>query len=198
MPEQFEQGIEVADVYAAALFELAREADQLQEVRDELGELAELVRTNNEFARFVSSAVVDDDDRRESLEKIFRGKLSDMTLNTLLVMNDHDRAAFLPQLERAFVLRLEHERGQVEVAARSAVELSNEQKQNVERIAQKLSGRKPLVEYTVDPDLIGGLVLQIGDHRLDSSIRWQLSAAHQRLIDRGDRGFGRELHEAAN
>ncbi len=189
MAQAIEKGIDVADVYAAALFELAGDPETRDIVRTELEELVRLQREDPGFGAFMTSTAVDDDDREKSLEKIFRGRLSDIVLNTLQIMNHHDRAALVSPLLRAFVLRLEDARGQIEVVATSAVELSAAEKVQVEQVAERLSGRKPLVEYTVDPAVIGGLTLQIGDQRYDNSIRRHLLVARGQLFERGERGL---------
>jgi F-type H+-transporting ATPase subunit delta len=189
MAREFEPGIAIADVYAEALFTLAREAGAIDEVHAELEELVRLLSEQPDVAAFFASSSVDDDDRERSFDKVFRGRLSDLVLNTLQVMNHHDRVGLVPQLLRAYVLRVEAHRGQVEVMATSAVELDEGQRRQVEEIAAALSGRKPLVEYVVDPDVIGGLVLQIGDDRYDNSVRRQLHSMHARLVDRSNRGL---------
>jgi len=171
-------------VYAAALLALASEAGTTEIVREELEGLARLSEQEPQFTAFLSSAALDADDRELSLERMFRGRLSDLLLNTLQVMNRHGRLALLPQLLRAYTLRLEDARGQVEVTARTAVELDPEQKEQVVELAQRLSGRKPLVEFVVDPELIGGLVLEMADHRYDNSIRRHLAMARRRLLER--------------
>jgi F-type H+-transporting ATPase subunit delta len=184
-----ESGLDVADVYAAALFELASEADAVDEVRDELAGLVGLVEREPGFAAFAASAAVDDDDRARSLEAIFRGRLSDRVLNTLLVMNERGRLGLIHALWRAFVLRLETERGQIETLATSAVELNPAERTQVEQLAANLSGAKPLITYRVDPALIGGLVLQVGDQRFDYSVRRHLQAARVQLLERSGRGL---------
>lgn len=192
MAKEFHPGMDVADVYAAALFGLAQEASAVDTVRAELEGVAGLLAANPQFAEFVQSTAVDDDQRRKSLERIFRGRLSDLLVNTLHVMHDHGRLALVPTVLRAFVLRLEDARGQVEVQATSAIELDDGQRRAVERLAEHLSGRKPLVEYTVDPDVLGGLVLQIGDMRYDNSLRRHLHVARTRLLARPNRGLSTE------
>ncbi|HPM25443.1 MAG TPA: F0F1 ATP synthase subunit delta, partial [Phycisphaerae bacterium] len=87
MAHDVEKGIDVADVYAAALFALAREQNVLDDVRDELAELVRLVERDRSFAAFIASAAVDDDEREQSLERMFRGRLRDLVLDTLQVMN---------------------------------------------------------------------------------------------------------------
>ena len=78
-------------------------AGTIDETLAELEELVRLLESDPGFAGFITAASVDDDDRQKSLEQIFRGRLSDIVLNTLQVMNQHNRAGLLHQLLRAFV-----------------------------------------------------------------------------------------------
>jgi F-type H+-transporting ATPase subunit delta len=184
MAQDVEKGLDVADVYAAALYALAAEQGAVDTVRGELEELVRLVETNPAFGAFLGSVAIDPDDRERSLEKSLRGRLSDLALNTLLVMNRHGRAELLRPLWRAFVLRVEDARGQIEVVATSAVELDADQRTEIERTAERLSGKKPLVEFRVNPHVLGGLVLQVGDWRYDYSLRRQLDVLRRRLLER--------------
>lgn len=189
MAESFEEELALADVYAEALFALARDADRVTDVRDELAELARLAAAEPSFAALLRSAAVDDDDRRASLERAFRGKLSDITLNTLQVMNNHGRVHLVEPLRRAFVLRAQRAANQVEVTVTSAVTLTPEQQAEVTKLAAALSGQEPLVQYEIDADIIGGLVLRVGDYRYDGSVRRRLEQARQRLAERGSAGL---------
>ena len=189
MAESHEQALQIADVYAEALFALARQAGQIAETRSELEELVRLEEADKDFAAFMRSGVVDDDSREASLEKMFRGRLSDVVLNTLQIMNHHDRAGLLPALLRCYVLHQERDAGQVEVLATSAVELDETQRAAIKRWAAESSGCEPLVNYAVDPEIIGGLVVQIGGQRYDHSVRYHLRSAQAKLLDRSDRGL---------
>lgn len=189
MPGEFAEGFAVADVYAAALYALVAEAGRAAETREALQELIRLVEQEPAFGRFLRADVVDDDQRRDSLERMFRGRLSDELLNTLLVMNRHGRVGLLPELLRAFVLREERARGQIEVLATSAVKLDEPQRVEIERWAAEVSGQEPLIEYRVDPEIIGGLIVQIGDYRFDDSLRRHLQEAKDRLLERSSRGL---------
>lgn len=190
MAEALEKQLEIADVYAAALFALASEAGVVEAVRSELEELVQSSEREPGLAAFLSSSAVDTADRRKSLERMFRGPLSDVVLDTLQVMNGHGRVHLLRPLLRCYIVRQEHAAGQVEVLATSAVELSPDRKTAVEKLAAELSGKKPLLQYLVDPDVIGGLVLQIGDYRLDYSVRRHLLAARAQMLERSARGLG--------
>ncbi len=187
MAQTAEKGVDVAEVYAGALFALASEANLVDEVSEELAELAGLGEQNPAFAAFVSAVGIDTEDRAQSLERMFRGRLRDAVLNTLQVMNRHGRLGLLRPLQQAYVLRMEDARGQIEVQATSAVPLNDKQQGEVARLAETLSGKRPLVRYAIDPTIIGGLIVQVGDHRLDNSIRQQLHAAREQLLARTTR-----------
>jgi F-type H+-transporting ATPase subunit delta len=183
------KGSDIAKVYADALFDLAQRAGTIDKVSAQLQDLVTVQEQNPDFTAFLNSMVVDSEERERSLERVLRGRLDDNLVDTLQVMNRHGRVGLLPQLLRAFVLRTEEARGEIEVTAISAVELSGVEQADVQALAAQLSGKRPLMEYRVDPYIIGGLVLEMGGYRYDDSIRHQLEAARDRLLERSSRGL---------
>ena len=186
---EFDQELRIADVYAEALFELAADAGSVAEVRAELDELLKLWRAEPEFQKFMVSRALEAEGRATGLERMFRNRLSDLVLNTLLVMGQHGRCGLLPALRRRYVLRQEEAANEIEVKIASAVELSRKQQAEAVEIATRASGKKPVVEYIVDPDVLGGLILQVGELRMDNSLRRHLRVARERLLQRADRGL---------
>ena len=189
MPDSIDQQLAIADVYANALFALARQQNAEEAIRGELDELVRLEQADASFAAFMKSSAIDADRRAASLEKMFRGKLSDTLLNTLLVMNRNGRCGLAPQLHRRFVVYMEEAAGQVEVTATSAVGLTDEQKQAVTAKAAALTGKAPVMEWVVTASILGGLILQIGDLRYDNSVRRQLETARSKLLQRSEAGL---------
>lgn len=189
MAESMDERLELADVYASALYALAAEKQVVDDIRAELEALQKMATDEPGLATFLESNAVDDDDRRASLERMFRGRLSDILLNALQVMNEHGRAGLLNELVRAFVLRQQRAANQLEVVATSAVELSAEQQDAVRQMAAELSGKEPLMTFAVDEKVVGGLVLQIGDYRFDNSVRRQLVQARTHLQRRAALGL---------
>lgn len=189
MPESLDQQIAVASVYADALFELARKQGIEAEVADELSELEKLCQQDQAFAAFVATRALAMEHRAASLDRMFRGKLNDITLNTLQILNENERGELIPALNRAFIARRRIVANEVEVRVVSAFDLDDGQRAEVERTARELSGRNPVIAYSVDPALLGGLILQIGDVRYDYTVRQQLETARERLVQRGERGL---------
>jgi F-type H+-transporting ATPase subunit delta len=186
---QFDQELRVADVYAEALFDLARDGGRVDEVRGELDELLRLFQAESDLRKFMTSPALESAARAAGLERLFRGRLGDLVLNTLLVMNEHGRCALVPALHRRYVLRQEAAADEVEVTVTSAVPLTDRQKSEAFRIAAELSGKRPLMEYEVRPEVLGGMILQIGELRLDNSLRRHLYGARAQLLERAQRGL---------
>lgn len=189
MADAADRQLAVADVYASALFSLAEAQNQVDQVRRELDELVRLRSLSSDFAAFMESSALDDDVREAEMDRMFRGKLSDLTLQTLLVMTRHGRNALLGPLHRAFQQRQIAAAGQVEASVVSAVDLGSAERSEIERCVAEISGLKPLMSFQVDPELLGGLVVQIGDVRYDNSVRRQLLVARGQLLERSSHGL---------
>lgn len=187
--ENFNEQLAIANVYAQALFALADADGSVADVRSELDELKALYNDDAAFADFLASAAIDIDKRAASLDMIFRGKLSDKTLNTLQVMNRHARTELINALHRSFVLIEEEAKNIVECTARSARELNDAQKAEVTKVAASVSGKEPLMNYVVDDSLLGGLVLEMAGWRYDNSLKRHMVELKKKLFDRGDRGL---------
>ncbi len=186
---QFDQELRIADVYAAALFSLAREADMVAEIRAELDELVRLLDREREFEKFVTSRALEADAREVGLEQMLRGRLSDLLLNTLLVMNRHGRCGLLRALRLRYVMHQEDAANEIEARVTSAVELSRDQRADIEVMIADRTGKRPLVEYVVDESIVGGLIVHVGDVLMDNSVRRQLRELSRRLRQRAQRGL---------
>lgn len=170
-----------AAVYAGSLLELAREAGKAEEIGDELAQLAALWRSEPSFAAMMRSAAIDDDARRESLRRMFTGRVSPLVLNLMLVLNDKRRAQILLQVCAAYQRKLDDSLGRMAVHVASAVPLDEATRSRVRDEVKRLTGRDARVEERVDPSLLGGLVVQAGDQLYDYSVRRRLHDLQHRL-----------------
>ena len=102
----------LAEVYGDALLEAADEKGQAEEVAAELADLIAFMDQEPDFAAFLSADSVDDDPRRATLEKLFRGRMNDLLLNALQVLNNRGRMGLLRAIARAVQLRMEQRHDQ--------------------------------------------------------------------------------------
>jgi F-type H+-transporting ATPase subunit delta len=168
-------------VYATALFEAARDQDRLAPVRDELAQIVEAEAEVPELRELLRNPQLDPRARAGALEDLVSGG-EELLRNFLLVLADKGRTASLEEIAREFErLNAEHE-GIVHAELTTAVELSDEEAQTLLQRIEQASGRKVEATRSVDPDLIGGIVLQVGSHRLDASVRGRLERLRRELV----------------
>ena len=185
-----EQELAVAGVYARALLGLARDRVEADQIEEQLADLAGLLDANPELDGYLSSPLADDEARSAALEKAFRNRANPLVVNTLQVMNAKGRLGLLRALAESFRLANEHLRGEVDVEVTTAVELSEELRRRIAVSASRYAGRTARLIEKVEPDLLGGLVLRIGDRKIDSSLARRIHDARENLFRRASE----ELH----
>ena len=173
----------IARVYADALFRAADKRQQIDGLLEELDSLIEDVfRTDPQFESFLYSTAVGRDRKHEVIETVFQNTASELFLNAILVLNAHERLNLLRSLVAQYrELRDEHARV-VPVVVRTPVPLSDDQRERLRRELQESLRKTPRIESQVDPDLLGGMVLWVGDWVYDFSVRAQLDDIRKHLL----------------
>ena len=178
----------LSNVYARSLYELAEQAgglDKIFEVAGELEQICELARGDQTFAEFLASPIIEKVKRGETLGRIFRDKVTDLTLRFLLVVNEKDRLGHLETINAAYdhLVQAAHDRIEVDVFTAHAID-ADEQKAISERI-QAAIGKEPVLHAYTDARMIGGLKLRIGDRLIDGSVATRLRRLRHNLITSG-------------
>jgi len=186
--------IAVARVYAEALSQASEARGETESLLNELQDLAAFVDKNPAFQDFLASPLVDTDRRKASLEKVFRGKASDLMVDALQVLNRKGRIGLVPAIAASFEEAFSRARNLVDVQVKSALPLSDAQRQGVQAAVERQTGRKARLITTVDPALIGGLVVQMGDQKLDSSVATRLRSLSNSLLARASREILSGVH----
>lgn len=170
----------VAQRYASALFELARERDALDAVASDLDRLEGLIGESGELARLLASPVASRAEQRRAVLAIAeRAGFGDLVRNTLGVLAEHRRLGALRALARAFRERLAEARGEVAAEVVSAAPLGAEDLAALEGAVARFAGRKVRLEASVDPALLAGLVVKVGSRMVDASLRRRLQQLEQ-------------------
>jgi F-type H+-transporting ATPase subunit delta len=168
-------------VYATALFEAARDQGRLEPVREELQQVVAAEAEVPELRELLRNPQLDPRARASALEDVFSGG-EELLRNFLLVLVDKGRTGSLEEIAREFERLIAEHEGIVHAELTTAVELSDEEAQTLLRQIEQASGRKVEATRSVDHDLIGGIVLQIGSHRLDASVRGRLERLRRELV----------------
>jgi F-type H+-transporting ATPase subunit delta len=171
---------EIAEVYARALFEVATEHDKLDVVRDELGEFADALADSRELQTFFFSPYFSTEEKKEGLHKAVTGA-DESVANFLELLLENHRMPVVFRVRRDFDRLWEEENKLLPVQITSAVELDPSVADRIGDEIGRQTGRTVELTSTVDPDVIGGIVLRVGNSILDASIRNRLEQLRQQV-----------------
>jgi F-type H+-transporting ATPase subunit delta len=162
---------EVAKKYAGALFDLANEEEDLETILDEFSEVATLVQENDELNQMLGHPGLDYHQKKEILGELFSDKLSTTLFNFLQLLIDKKREVYLTEIYNSFKQLVDEEQNKLIVAVTAPIELSTKYQTKLTDKLQTILDKEIELEIEVDPDLIGGLVLKIGDKIIDGSVQ---------------------------
>jgi F-type H+-transporting ATPase subunit delta len=171
---------EIAQVYARSLFEVASEQGKLDTVRDQLAAFADALAQSRELQTFFFSPYFSTEEKQEGLHRAVDGA-DETVLNFLELLIENHRMPVIFRVRRDFDRLWEEANQLLPVEITSAVELD---RSIVDRIGEEIgrqTGRRVQLTSTVDPNVIGGLVLRVGNSILDASIRTRLDALRKQV-----------------
>ncbi len=171
----------VADrMYARALFQAAKEQDRLQPVREDLADFVASAREVPELASLLQNPKLDPRAKVAALEDILGG-VDELVRNFLRLLAEKGRTGQLEEINREFEGLVTEEEGRLEVELTTAYELTDDEAQSILRGIEQASGRQVEATRRVDPDIIGGIILQAGSLRADGSVRGRLERLRHEL-----------------
>src|SRR3712207_1878923 len=164
---------ELAEGYARSLFEVARDESKLDVAREQLGEFADALDGSRDLQVFLFSPYFSAEEKAEWLTKVI-GDADPTVTNFLTLLVEKHRMTTVFRIRHRFEALWQEENKVLPVQITSAVELDESTVRNIgDRIGER-TGRKVELNSAVDPDILGGLVLQVGNNVLDASIRNRL------------------------
>lgn len=171
------QNPRLASRYAKSLLDLALEKGQLETVFADMQWLQAVCRSNRDFVNLLRSPIIKNDVKRRIMEAVTTGHIGELTaaFNRLLVAKNRER--FLPEIIPAFIAAYKEHKGIKTIHLSTAIPASDAVKNAILEQVKKTTGYNQVeMEEKVNPDLIGGFVLQIGDQLVDASVAYDLRA----------------------
>jgi F-type H+-transporting ATPase subunit delta len=166
----------MAGRYAAALFELAKDQRQLDQVERDLAALAQMLDASGDLRRLVLSPVITTHDQAKAFNAILgKAGVAGLVSNFVNLIVRNRRLFALRDMIQAFRALLARERGEVNANVTSAHPLTPEQMQALADSLRISIGKNVRIETRVDPNLLGGLVVKVGSRMIDSSLRTKLN-----------------------
>ncbi len=170
-------------MYARALYEAAREKDRVEVVRDQLGELTAAMETTPELEAFLANPQLDPGAKADVLEEVTTGG-DPVVRNFVRLVASKGRAGQLRTIAEEFQALVDREQGRLSVELTTAYALDEDEATAIVSKIEAASGRTVDATRSVDPDLIGGMILQAGTLRVDASVRGRLVRLRRELVTR--------------
>jgi len=170
-------------IYARALFDAAKDRDRLTQVREDLGDFVAAVEDVPELRSLLRDPVLDPKEKAAALDSILGG-VDELVRNFLLLVAEKNRTAQIEEIAHEFDRLVAAEERRLEVELTTAFELSDKEAKSIVAQIEKASGREVDATRSVDPELIGGLILQAGSMRVDASVRGRLNRLRHDLVTR--------------
>jgi F-type H+-transporting ATPase subunit delta len=194
-------GQHVAKVYAEALLRAAAGRGQGREILEELDALIDNVfRREPALEVLLGSPAVGRESKAAVLRQTFEGRANELLVDFLLVLNAHDRLDLLGGIVRVYRDLFDRSENRMQVRVSSAAPLPDDQRQRLLDELRAAFGKEPILNLAVEPDLLGGLVVQVDDWVYDSSVRSRLEAIRKQLVERSSHAIqsGRDRFSTAN
>jgi F-type H+-transporting ATPase subunit delta len=171
---------DIANVYARALFEVAKEHDVLDRVHDELGEFADALETDRNLQVFLFSPYFSSEEKKEGVTRIV-SDADERLVHFLELLAERHRMPVLFRIRRRFDELWADENRLLPVTVTSAVELDEELVRDIGRGIEEQTGRRVELSSRVDPDVLGGLMVRVGNMVLDATVRNRLEQLRKQV-----------------
>jgi F-type H+-transporting ATPase subunit delta len=171
---------EIAQVYARSLFEVAEEQDNLDDVREQIGQVADELSESRELQTFFFSPYFSTEEKKQGLEKALDGA-DETVANFLALLIENHRMPALFRIRRELDRMWRDVNQLLPVQITSAIELDEAVAKQIGEEIGRQTGRKVELTSTVDPDVLGGIVVRVGNSILDASIRTRLERLRKQV-----------------
>lgn len=172
----------VARRYAQAFFAIAKGNNSIDKFELELKSIVDTINSNIELKKVINHQLVTPEEKKAIINAIFSEQISEITLNFINVIVDKYRATYIPAVYDEFVTYANQARNMTDAEVRTAAELSASDIENIKDNLAKVTGKIVRLKAKVDPDLIGGAVVRIGDKVIDGSLAGKLQKLKENLL----------------
>jgi F-type H+-transporting ATPase subunit delta len=164
---------ELAQVYARSLFQAALEHGKLDELREQLGQFADALNQNRELAVFFFSPYFSTTEKRQALDTLLDGA-DELFINFLALLIENHRMPVIFRIRDEYERLWDEENRTLPVEITSAIALDAATTESLGKTIGERAGRKVTLAARVDPDILGGIIIRVGNSILDASIRNRL------------------------
>lgn len=169
--------------YAASLIDMAEsESKALKAVEADISDIVSMIEKSDDLRAMLKSPVIGKADQKAAMEAICKkAKFNKLTVNFINVLIENGRLDDLENVANAFRFELSKRRGEVNAHVQTAAALSTKQTKALQDAISKTVGADVMLETSVDPDVLGGMILTLGSQRIDDSVASKLERLRQNM-----------------
>ena len=176
----------VAERYASSLYELASEAGSVDAVGADLGRFQAMIEDSEDLKRFIESPVFSAEDQSRAVSALLdKAGISGLAANFVKVAAQNRRLFAVPGMIKSYFQIVARSRGEISADVTSAHALSASQENELKAALKGVTGKDVAINVTVDPSILGGLIVKVGSRQIDTSLRTKLSTLKLALKEVG-------------
>jgi F-type H+-transporting ATPase subunit delta len=172
----------VARRYAQAFFAIAQEKNSVDKLEAELKEIVDTINSTDELKKVMDHQLVSPEEKKAIINKIFSQDMSEITVNFLNIVIEKYRATYISAIYEEFISYANTNRNMVDAEIKTAVQTNDADLENIKARLSAVTGKTVRLQAKVDPSLIGGVVVRIGDKVIDGSIAARLAKLKDNLL----------------
>jgi F-type H+-transporting ATPase subunit delta len=161
----------VHEIYSDVMFELAQEAGLIDEVMDDLEAVGQVLKDEPEFLSLLTLGQITEDEKTKMIRRVFKGRMNDLTLDFLCVLAKRNRMSFLHGIGQRYQSLLDNHKQLHRIEVTLASEPSEDELEKLRADIRSAINAEIKLSVTVDPEIVGGIILRKGDMMIDNSVR---------------------------
>ncbi len=168
------KNLKAANRYAKSLLGLADERGQLEDVYKDMTDVSKVVEESRDLRLLLQSPIIKPDTKSKVLNEIFSSNVGELTKVFISILTEKGRESLLGGIAKAFIMQYKLHKNLAQAEVISATALDAESMAQVKAIVAKIANSEAEIKETINPDLIGGFIVKVGDKMIDSSVASQL------------------------
>ncbi|MEN6386647.1 MAG: ATP synthase F1 subunit delta [Phycisphaerales bacterium] len=176
----------IGELYGQVMFQLATERGEVESVKFDFEEIDKFMFAEGDYHAIISSPYLSVEQKSKLTEKLFGGRVCELTLNFLLTAGSHNRLAALPNIIKKFNRLYRQSKGHKDIWMTISHAVEHDEKEAIKAsLAAALKSENITLEINVEPEILGGTIIRYEGKMIDNSIRTRLSRAVETIISQG-------------
>lgn len=164
----------LSNLYAMSLYSIAMEENKLEVVFNDFELILKIFKENPDYIKLLNSYAIEKKEKERLIDEAFKNHIHVYTLNFLKILSTNNIINMFYDCEKAFRKRYYDDKGIEKVTVTTAVEISNQTKEKIKNKLEKMTGKKIIMQLSVDESILGGMIIRFANSQIDASVKNKL------------------------